>query len=136
MSGRHAVGLVLSILTVPVLVLGLFDPLEGGLAMLAAGVLIVVTWLVSRVPVPRLEWISWLATVAAGVSAIAGAVWVNVDRGYVIGGAEGVPAWVLVLVALYEIGVLVTIAGGIAYVVRHVTTGRSAAPTGPTVRSA
>ena len=41
--------------------------MEGGLAMLAAGGLLLVTWLVSRVPVPRLEWSGWVSTVVTGV---------------------------------------------------------------------
>ena len=59
MHVRHVIGLVLAVLTLPLLVLGIFDPIEGGVAMLLAGILLLATWLVSRIPVPRLEWIAW-----------------------------------------------------------------------------
>lgn len=74
---RHIVGLLLALLTVPLVLLGLIDPLEGGIAMLAAGALLLVTRLVSRIPVPRLEWIAWTATASLAVVtvAIASVLW-------------------------------------------------------------
>jgi hypothetical protein len=116
MHSRHMIGLVLSILTVPVLVLGLLDPVEGGVAMLVAGLLILLTFAVSRVAVPRLEWIPWLTSVAAGASALAA-----VPHYYPL---EPYPWWVWALVVVYEVAVAVTVAGGVAYVVRHVRTLR------------
>lgn len=117
MVGRRWLGLVLSILTVPILVLGLIDPLEGGIAMLIGGALTVVTWLVSRVPVPRLEWIAWLTAFISGGLALLGAVllWQQSP-----GGPEGMPWWVLVPLVVYEIAVAATIAGGVWFVARHV----------------
>jgi hypothetical protein len=117
MRTRHVIGLILSALTVPMLVLGLLDPMEGGLAMLAAGTLLLVTWLVSRVPVPRLEWIAWVATVAlaAVTIAVAGLLW-NAD---VTGPGRGLPWYLWAMIIGYEAGVLVTLAGGVMYVVRQ-----------------
>ena len=119
MHARRVVGLVLSILTFPVLALGIFDPMEGGLAMLVAGVLILATWLVSRVPVPRLEWIGWVATVGIGAMAIGFAVllW---NAGVTGPGGTGMPWWLVALIVGYEIGVVVTFAGGIWNLVRHI----------------
>lgn len=108
---RQVIGLVLSIVTVPVLLLGLMDPVEGGMAMLVAGVLILVTFAVSRVGVPRLEWIAWFAAFVAGAGSLVAVAhyWPLVPY----------PWWVWALVAVYEFAVAVTVAGGIVYVVRH-----------------
>ncbi len=116
MHTRHVIGLVLAILTIPVLALGLFDPMEGGVAMLVAGLLILGTWLVSRVPVPRLEWMSWAATVGVAMVAIASAVVSWTTEG--TGPGRNVPWWLVTLIALYELGVVVTFVSGILYAVR------------------
>ena len=118
MHVRHVIGLVLAALTVPLLVLGIFDPMEGGVAMLVAGILLLATWLVSRIPVPRLEWIAWTATMVAAVvtDAIAGLLW---NQGITGPGGTGVPWWLWLLAGAYEVGVVVTAAGGVWYLVRH-----------------
>lgn len=122
MHARHVIGLVLAILTVPVLALGMFDPLEGGLAMLVAGGLLLVTWLVSRVPVPRLEWIAWTATIGVASAALTSAVLLRTAE--VTGPGLGLPWWLVGLIALYEVGVVVTFAGGIWYSLRLLRTVR------------
>lgn len=118
MHVRHVIGLVLALLTVPVLVLGILDPIEGGVAMLVAGILLLATWLVSRIPVPRLEWIAWTATMALAVitDVIAGVLW---SQGITGPGGTGVPWWLWILVGAYEIGVVITVTGGVWYLVRH-----------------
>ena len=110
MRARQISGLVLGILTVPVLVLGLLDPIEGGMALLAGGVLLVVVYLVSRVPVPRLVWIPWLSAVAFGAASLIAVAqyWPSVPY----------PWWVWALVVGYEVAAAITAAGGIVYVVR------------------
>lgn len=124
MRVRHTIALVLSILTVPVLALGIFDPMEGGMAMLAAGILILITWLVGRVPVPRLEWIGWVATVTVGTVAL-GAGMVLWNTGVTGPGGQGLPWWLMVLLVSYELGVVVTFTGGIWNVVRHIASIRT-----------
>jgi len=119
MAARRWIGLVLSLLTMPVLVLGLIDPLEGGIAMLIAGVMVLTTWLVSRVPVPRLEWTAWLAAFTTGAIALAGAILLWESEG-AAGIADGMPWWIAVPLISYEVAVAATIAGGVWYVVRHV----------------
>jgi hypothetical protein len=116
-TARHIIGLVLAVLTIPVVIIGLIDPLEGGVAMLVAGALVLVTWLVSRIPVPRLEWIAWTATTSLAVVtvAIASVLW---SQG--ITQTEGLAWWMWGLIGVYRIGVLVTLAGGVQYIVRHV----------------
>ena len=74
MRPRLIAGLVLGVLALPIVFLGLIDPLEGGLALLLALTIGVVVRLLSGVPVPRLAWISMVATLAIGVLALALAI--------------------------------------------------------------
>ena len=87
-------------------------------AMLLADILLLATSLVSRIPVPRLEWIAWTATMVAAVvtDAIAGLLW---NQGITGPGGTGVPWWLWLLAGAYEVGVVVTAAGGVWYLVRH-----------------
>ena len=128
MSVRLAMGLALALVTVPVLALGLIDPLEGGLALLVGGVLVALTWAVSRVPVPRLEWISWSAGVVLAIASLVSVTLVRQSQGLPMRGAEGLPAWLWVLVVAYEVCAAVALAGGVQYVVRHVRALRHATP--------
>lgn len=56
------ISVVLGVLALPLLVLGLIDPLEGGVPMLAVTVLGVIVGLLSRVAPPKLLWIALAAT--------------------------------------------------------------------------
>ena len=125
LTARHAIGLVLAVLTIPLVLLGLIDPLEGGVAMLVAGALLLVTWLVSRVPVPRLEWIAWTATTSLAVVtvAIASVLW---NQG--ITQQQGLAWWMWGLIGVYTAGVLATLGGGIQYLGRHVRVLRQHRP--------
>lgn len=116
--GRAIVGLIVAVLTIPLLILGLIDPLEGGVALLAAAILIAGTRLVSKVPIPRLEWISWLVAMLVGIAAIAWAMLERAAQNQAPGGIEGLPIGVIVMLVIYEIAVVVTVAGGVQYVVR------------------
>lgn len=120
MHGRHWAGLVLSVLTMPLLMLGLIDPLEGGIALLAAGAMLAVTRLVGAVPLPRLTWVAWVTAAALGAIALVGAMirWKQ-ERGV---GPEGLPWWIVVPLIGYEIAVVLSIVGGGWYVVRYVRT--------------
>lgn len=129
MHTRHIVGLILTILTIPFLLLGLIDPMEGGLAMLVAGLLVLATWLVSRITVPRLEWIAWAATAVVGAAAVT--VGTLLWQAGVTGPGRPIPWWVWVLIGAYEAGVLTTLAGGVQYLVRHVRVLRHHEPASP-----
>ena len=122
---RQAIGLVIAVITIPFLAIGLVDPLEGGVALIVAGALILVTRLVSRLPVPRVEWIAWTATVVVGMVTIAVAyvMW----RDGTTGPGRDMPWGLGLLLVLYEVGVAATIIGGVIYVVRHVKALREAA---------
>lgn len=127
MHRNLVIATVLSVVTLPVLALGLIDPLEGGLAMLVAGAMILATWLVARVPVPALEWTAWTTAIVTGGLAILG-VW----RTYPL----PVPTWVWVLVVAYEIAVALTLAGAGIHVARHVRRLRAGRHTPTQTRAA
>ena len=110
MRTRQIVGLILGILTVPVLIVGLMDPIEGGVALLVGGALVVIVFLVSRVPMPRLLWIAWLSAVAFGAASLIAVAQYYPWREY--------PWWIWALVVGYEVAAGITAAGGVVYVVR------------------
>lgn len=66
MRTRRILAIVLAFVTLPFLLFGLIDALEGGISLLVAIVLGVIIWAVARVPVPKLLWISLIATMALG----------------------------------------------------------------------
>lgn len=117
MRTRRIIAIVLAFLTLPFLVFGLLDPLEGGIALLAAVALGAVVWALARVPLPKLLWISLIVTVALGAITLGVAM---LDLEQSVGpGSPGNP--VLPLVALlwtWRLGVLVVLAGAILYLVR------------------
>jgi hypothetical protein len=121
MRTRQIVGLILGILTVPVLIVGLMDPIEGGVALLVGGALLVIVFLVSRVPVPRLLWIAWLSALAFGAASLIAVAQYYPWRDY--------PWWIWALVVGYELAAGVTAAGGVVYVVRMALRLRRDRPT-------
>ena len=123
MRPRLITSLIVGVITLPALVIGLIDPLEGGLALLVALGLAVAVRLLSDVPVPRLAWISFAATLAVGALALVLAiVGMPTDAGQEVGPDVTAPnplsAGVRMLVWVYRIGVLVVLAGGVVYLVR------------------
>lgn len=120
---RLIASLILGVIALPVIVIGLIDPLEGGLALLLALALGVVVRLMSAVPLPRLAWISMLVTVGVGilalVLAIAGMpteaeqeVGPDATAGNPLGGGLRILVWI------YRLGVIFVLAGGVVYLVR------------------
>lgn len=121
MRARRIVGLVLGVLTVPVLIAGLLDPIEGGMALLVGGVLLVIVFLVSRVLPPRPLWIGWLSAVAFGAASLVAVAQYYPERAY--------PWWIWALVVGYEVAAGITAAGGVVYVIRMVRGLRRDRPT-------
>ena len=123
MRPRLIASLILGIVTLPVLIVGLFDPLEGGIALLIALGLGVGVRLLSAVPLPRLTWISMLATIGVGILALVLAfVQMPSDAVQEVGPEATAPnplsAGVRLLVWVYRLGVLVVLVGGVVYLVR------------------
>lgn len=129
MRTRRIVAIVLAFIALPLLVLGLIDPLEGGIALLAGITLGVAVWALSRVPLPKLLWISLIATVALGAITLGLAiVFAPQESGP---GAAGNPiaGGVIGLLWLWRAGVVVILAGAIVYLVRLFTSLREPART-------
>jgi hypothetical protein len=122
---RRIIGLVLAVLGLPLLFVGLIDPLEGGIALMLGALLGLAAWLVSRVPVPKFTWISFLVSIGLGILTLLAAVIlrdpVAIDSATGEATATNPFATVpiaIILLWLYRLSVLVTLAGGIYYVVR------------------
>ncbi len=123
MSSRLVVSLILGIIALPVIFVGLIDPLEGGLALLVAVGLGVAVRLLSGVPLPRLAWISMLATVGVGILVLVLVIFaVPSETVQEVGPEVTAPnplnAGARILLWVYRLGVLLVLAGGVAYLVR------------------
>lgn len=122
MRARQVIGLVLIIVALPLVVIGLIDPLEGGIALIAGLLLGLVAWLVSRVPVPKFTWISLAATIAIGALTLVLAVTlppIEMAPGMAANPVTG--RWYLAAMNwVWRAGVLVTFAGAVWYIVRIV----------------
>lgn len=125
MRNRMIIAIVLAVVALPFIFLGLIDPLEGGIALLIAIGLGIAVRLLSRVPFPKLTWISMVTSVAIGVTVLALAIVpdpVVTDQGVGRG-----PTWVVMIALLwvYRVSVVVTIAGAVLYLVRLVRAMRA-----------
>lgn len=130
MRGSLIAGLVLAILDLPILFLGLIDPLEGGLALLVGLGIGVLVRVLTRVPVPRFTWIAFATTLAIGMLVLVLAVAlppVEVPEGAANPVGGRLPLALLNWV--YRLGVLVTLGGGVYYIVRIVQAMRAPART-------
>lgn len=120
MHTRRIVAIILTIASLPLIILGLIDPLEGGLALLGAIMMVLVAWALARVAVPRLAWIAGLVTVVIGAAALAIAIFAfpsgpQPDPGTVMAPGSGM---LRALNWVYRVGVVVTLAGVVVYVMR------------------
>lgn len=129
MHTRMVIGLVIAIIALPFLVFGLIDPLEGGIALLAAIALGIAAWLVSRVPVPRLAWIAALVTVVLGAITLGIAIFSLPVETAPDTVAAPLSGGLVVWNWLYRVGVLVTVAGWVIYLIRLVKSLRVPAVT-------
>ncbi len=117
MNARKVIVFIMAVLMLPLLALGLIDPLEGSVALAAAIVLGVVVRLMSRVPVPKLAWISLLAWAAI----FAGIIVMTLTATPVedpAGAVDSDKAGYLPLAYLLWTAGAVTVAGAVVWVVR------------------
>lgn len=117
MRTRRIIAIVLAVLTIPLLVFGLIDPLEGGIALLIAIALGAVVWALARVPLPKLLWISLIATVAVGALTLGLAI-LNLEEPNGTGTAANPMLPLAALNWVWRAGVLVVLAGAVLYVVQ------------------
>ncbi|WP_136709061.1 hypothetical protein [Agromyces sp. H66] len=125
MRTRRIIAIVLAFITLPFLVFGLIDPLEGGIALLAAIALGVVVWALARVPLPKLLWIPLIVTAAIGALTL-GIAMLNLEEATGDGTATNPILSVVALVWVWRVGVLVVLAGAVLYIVRLFRSLRSA----------
>ena len=132
MRTRRIIAIVLAFLTLPLLVFGLIDPLEGGIVLLGAIVLGVVVWALARVPLPRLLWMPLIVTVALGALTLGLAFVLAPQESGPGAGGNPIAGALVGLLWLWRAGVLVVLAGGIVYLVRLFKSLREpAVTTGP-----
>lgn len=118
MRTRRIVAIVLAFVALPILVFGLIDPLEGGIALLVGVALGVAVWALSRVPLPKLLWISLIATVALGAITLGLALVLSPQESGPGAGGNPIAGGLISLLWLWRAGVVVVLAGGIVYLVR------------------
>lgn len=133
MKARLITGAVIAAIATVVLVFGLIDPLEGGIALLAATLMIVAVRLISRMPVPQLAWISVTVAFALAVTVLILVTLPNPPGG---GGGtviNPVSGGAVVLMWVYRVAVAIAVAGEVVYVVRLVRAirGIRTLPTAP-----
>lgn len=118
MRTRRIIAIVLAFVAIPLLVFGLIDPLEGGIVLLGAVVLGAIVWAVARVPLPKLLWISLIATVALGALTLGLAFVLAPQESGPGAGGNPIAGGLIALLWLWRAGVVVVLAGAILYLVR------------------
>lgn len=93
---------------IPALILGLFDPLEGGLGLLIATAIYTVAFGLIRSKPPRTLWIPLASTVVFAALTVAVAVLVSETSQ-----AEGLPGYLIAMIVIYELGAFVTLLAGV-----------------------
>ena len=118
MNIRLTLALCIAIIAVLASLTGWTDPLEGGAAVLFAGLATVIAWLVGRVTIPKLTWISMSATIALAVATIAMIPIDGTDgvEGSVVAMALPLQFWIGLW--SYRVGSVAVIAGTVFYVVK------------------
>lgn len=100
------------------LVVGLIDPLEGGLALLGAIALLIVVRLLSRVvAIPKLAWIPVAIAAALGVTVMSLAVFATPAAPVDGAVADPLAGGALALLWVYRVAVLIAVAGAVQYLV-------------------
>ena len=119
MRNRRVAGLALAALTVAILVAALL-PGFGPPALMLGGALVLVTWLVSRVPVPVVEIVAWGAALLLGMITVTALTLLALGDGAGAGLEDYAPWWAWALFIAYEVAVATTVGGAIGHLVRHV----------------
>jgi hypothetical protein len=122
---RAITSIALAVVAAVIMVFGLIDPLEGGLALLVATALLIVVRLVSQVPLPKLTWIPLLTAIVLGVTTLALAIFASRPEAADGRVANPLGGGVLVLLWGYRLAVLVAIVGMVVYLVRLIRAVRS-----------
>lgn len=111
---RLIIGKSLLVLALPLVFLGLIDPLEGGLALIAAFFVYALAFVLLRHKPSKFLWLSFLAAVIVGAAALALAI----SRLEFSNQPTGLPIPVVVLLWGYRVAVISTLIAGILTVVK------------------
>lgn len=82
MARSKLISIILLALNLPILIVGLIDPLEGGLALLLAGAVFAIALLVGKTKPPVYLWASFLAAVLIGTLTIVAALTIGRQAPY------------------------------------------------------
>jgi hypothetical protein len=106
---KAVIARILLFLALPVVFVGLVDPLEGGIALLIAGLIYTAAFLLLGKRPKKSLWVSYLTAIALGAIVLGFAMFIYFTQGeqetlsrFVVGGN-----W------FYRVAVLATLAGGI-----------------------
>lgn len=102
------ISVVFAFLSVPAVSLGIFDPIEGGMALVASLVPVSIARFVSGIRLPRILWIPLVTSFVTGIATIVLAVQAMPDS---------MTAAVTTALWMYEASVVVTIVGSVRYAV-------------------
>lgn len=111
---RITIALVLQFVAVLLSLSGWIDALEGGAAVMGAGIIVAIVWLIGRVRIPRLTWISTIATFLFAIITIVVAVneWDPVHQTGTVNGLASAMNWV------YRAGAIAVMSGMVFYVIK------------------
>lgn len=99
---------ILFVLAVPIVFLGLIDPLEGGIALLLAALIYALAFFLAGKGPKKYLWVPYLIAAIVGGAVLLFAMF-GVDR---VNG-EGLPGPVIVGLWIYRVAVLLTLAGSL-----------------------
>lgn len=116
-AARRVAAIAFAVVAVGFVAFGIFDPLEGGMALLMGIIPLAAARVLSQVPFPNLLRYPFAVAIVSGVIAIVLA----------INTGDGTPPAVWALVAVYEVSVAISIIGSVANVVAIVRGTRAAA---------
>ncbi len=124
-SWRKILSRALFVLVLPVLFLGLIDPLEGGLALLLAGAIYLAAFLLAGYGPKRVLWVPYLASILIGTVVLVLAIF-GFDR------VDNEPSLIPLAVGnwIYRFAVVSTLVGGVITAVQSFRPGDSSVTKG------
>lgn len=121
MKTRRIIAFILMILVLPLLVLGLIDPLEGGIALIAAMVIYVVAFVLAGHRPPGMLWIPFVVAIVVGALTL----WFAIANLEFTSTPEPLNLPVRIGIWVYRAAVALTLVGGIRVAWRMGTALRS-----------
>ncbi len=120
MSKREVVSIALLGLNLPIVFLGLIDPLEGGLALMLAGVVFAAALVIGKVKPPIYLWVSYAAALLIGILTIVAALTIGRE-----GPSEPMNPTVLIGMWVYRFAVVATLVSSLVFLVAQIRSRRA-----------